>query len=40
MAHVYPLGVIHGRFQVLHKDHLKYLLAGKSLCEHLVLSNC
>lgn len=37
MAHVYPLGVIHGRFQVLHKDHLKYLLAGKSLCEHLVV---
>lgn len=30
-------GVIHGRFQVLHNDHLKYLLAGKSLCEHLVI---
>jgi nicotinamide-nucleotide adenylyltransferase len=30
-------GVIHGRFQVLHNDHLKYLLAGKALCEHLVV---
>ena len=33
----YDLGVIHGRFQVLHNDHLKYLLAGKELCEHLVV---
>jgi nicotinamide-nucleotide adenylyltransferase len=33
----YPLGVIHGRFQVLHNDHLKYLLAGKRLCDHLVV---
>ncbi len=31
------LGVIHGRFQVLHHDHLKYLLAGKSRCRHLVV---
>ena len=30
-------GVIHGRFQVLHKDHLRYLLAGKSRCRHLVV---
>lgn len=30
-------GVIHGRFQVLHNDHLKYLLAGKSLCRHLIV---
>lgn len=29
-------GVIHGRFQVLHNDHLRYLLAGKSRCRHLV----
>jgi nicotinamide mononucleotide adenylyltransferase len=34
---MYDLGVIHGRFQVLHNDHLKYLLAGKSLCRHLVV---
>jgi nicotinamide-nucleotide adenylyltransferase len=33
----HELGVIHGRFQVLHKDHLKYLLAGKRRCEHLVI---
>ena len=30
-------GVIHGRFQVLHNDHLKYLLAGKARCQHLVI---
>ncbi len=30
-------GVIHGRFQVLHNDHLKYLLAGKARCHHLVV---
>lgn len=31
------VGVIHGRFQVLHNDHLKYLMAGKSRCRHLVV---
>jgi nicotinamide-nucleotide adenylyltransferase len=30
-------GVIHGRFQVLHHDHMKYLLAGKSRCRHLIV---
>lgn len=30
-------GVIHGRFQVVHNDHMKYLLAGKSRCSHLVV---
>jgi nicotinamide-nucleotide adenylyltransferase len=30
-------GVIHGRFQVLHNDHLRYLLAGKARCSHLVV---
>ncbi|MRR54351.1 MAG: nicotinate-nucleotide adenylyltransferase [Deltaproteobacteria bacterium] len=30
-------GVIHGRFQVLHNDHLAYLLAGAALCRHLVV---
>jgi len=30
-------GVIHGRFQVLHNDHLKYLIAGKARCHHLVV---
>jgi nicotinamide-nucleotide adenylyltransferase len=33
----YEIGVIHGRFQILHNDHLTYLLAGKSLCKHLVV---
>ena len=31
------IGVIHGRFQVLHNDHLKYLMAGKTRCRHLVV---
>lgn len=33
----YATGVIHGRFQILHNDHLKYLLAGKALCRHLIV---
>ena len=33
----YETGVIHGRFQVLHNDHLKYIMAGKALCKHLVV---
>lgn len=31
------VGVIHGRFQPLHNDHLTYILAGKARCEHLVV---
>ncbi len=31
------VGVIHGRFQILHNDHLKYLMAGKEKCRHLVV---
>ena len=31
------LGVTHGRFQVLHNDHLEYILAGKRRCSHLVI---
>ncbi|MGD9212857.1 MAG: nicotinate-nucleotide adenylyltransferase [Desulfobacteraceae bacterium] len=34
----YPVGVIHGRFQVLHNDHLKYILAGKERCRELVIA--
>ena len=30
-------GVIHGRFQVMHNDHIKYLLAGKARCRHLIV---
>ena len=33
----YEKGIIHGRFQILHNDHLKYLMAGKARCEHLVV---
>ncbi len=33
----HDIGVIHGRFQVLHNDHLTYLLAGKAQCRHLVV---
>ncbi|QTA93023.1 nicotinate-nucleotide adenylyltransferase [Desulfonema magnum] len=34
---IYETGVIHGRFQILHNDHVKYILAGKSFCEHMVV---
>lgn len=37
MTTLHETGVIHGRFQILHNDHLKYLLAGKSQCRHLVV---
>jgi nicotinamide-nucleotide adenylyltransferase len=30
-------GVIHGRFQVLHNDHLAYLRAGLAICRRLVV---
>ena len=30
-------GVIHGRFQIFHNDHLRYLLAGRQRCRHLVV---
>lgn len=31
------LGVIHGRFQVLHVEHMRYLLEAKRRCEHLII---
>jgi hypothetical protein len=31
------VGVVHGRLQVLHNDHLRYILAGKECCGHLVV---
>lgn len=34
---MHSVGVIHGRFQVLHNDHLRYLLEGKTRCDHLVV---
>ncbi len=33
----YDIGVIHGRFQILHNDHMRYLLAGKKLCKYLIV---
>ncbi len=33
----FETGVIHGRFQILHNDHVKFLLAGKKLCNHLIV---
>lgn len=30
-------GVVHGRFQVFHNDHLRYVLTGLRLCRHLVV---
>jgi nicotinamide-nucleotide adenylyltransferase len=30
-------GVVHGRFQVFHLDHLKYVLAAGQRCRHLVI---
>jgi len=34
---MHDIGIIHGRFQVLHNDHIEYLLLGKVRCRHLVV---
>lgn len=34
------LGVVHGRFQIFHNDHLKYVLAAKKRCEHIIIGIC
>lgn len=31
------IGVIHGRFQMLHHGHMEYLLEGKKRCEYLII---
>ena len=31
------IGVIHGRFQMLHIGHMEYLLAGKKRCDYLII---
>lgn len=31
------VGVVHGRFQVFHNDHLRYALAAKERCRHLIV---
>jgi nicotinamide-nucleotide adenylyltransferase len=33
----YKTGIIHGRFQVFHNDHLTYLQAGAAHCERLIV---
>lgn len=33
----YTLGSVHGRFQVLHNEHLEYISAAFRRCEHLVI---
>lgn len=37
MNTIHKVGVIHGRFQGLHKGHLEYLLEGKKRCEKLII---
>lgn len=34
------IGVVHGRFQLLHNDHVRYIMAGREKCEHLVIGIC
>lgn len=31
------IGVIHGRFQMLHQGHMEYLLEGKKRCDYLLI---
>lgn len=35
--HLYPLGVVHGRFQCLHYGHMEYILSALSKCSHLLI---
>lgn len=30
-------GIVHGRFQLLHNDHMKYILAAMERCNHLII---
>lgn len=34
------IGVVHGRFQLLHNDHVKYILTGMEKCEHMIIGIC
>lgn len=31
------MGVVHGRFQVLHLDHMAYIMAAKELCSRIIV---
>ena len=35
-----PVGVVHGRFQLLHNDHVRYILDGREHCDHLIIGIC
>jgi nicotinamide mononucleotide adenylyltransferase len=35
---MWETGVVHGRFQLFHKDHLRYVLAAKARCRHLLVA--
>ena len=35
-----PVGIVHGRFQLFHNDHLKFVLAAKERCKHLLVGIC
>ena len=34
------VGVVHGRFQLLHNDHIKYMMQGFNKCDHLIIGIC
>ncbi len=34
------IGVVHGRFQLLHNDHVKYIMSGMQKCRHLIIGIC
>lgn len=36
----HEIGVIHGRFQMLHKGHMEYLLEAKKRCDYLIIGIC
>lgn len=34
------IGVVHGRFQILHYGHMEYILSAKQRCDHLIIGIC
>ena len=34
------VGVVHGRFQILHYGHMEYILQAKQKCDHLIIGIC
>jgi nicotinamide-nucleotide adenylyltransferase len=36
-AHMVEYGVVHGRFQIVHNDHVKYILAAGKRCRRLIV---